>query len=85
MIDRAKRVVRIPDAGYLIALHGGDYAAAFARGRGPLADSDALKKATKAAQELADNTRMTVDIVSVSARGNDRYVIAEVSPSGWKR
>ncbi len=77
--------VKIPDSGYLVALHGGEYLYAFPRGRGPLGDTDALKKARRAARELADDTRMSVDIVAVGARGEDRYVVDEIIPHAWSR
>lgn len=75
--------VKIPDSGYMIALHGGNYVQAFRTGRGALGDSDALKKATRAAEELAEKERMSVDIVRVSARGQDRYVVDEILPRSW--
>jgi hypothetical protein len=76
--------VKIPDSGYLVALHGGEYLYAFNRGRGPLGDSDALKKAREAARKLADDTRMSVDIVAVGAHGQDRFVVDEIFPKSWK-
>lgn len=60
--------VKIPDSGYLIGPHGGEYTQAFRTARGALGDSDALKKARKAAQALADKSRIAVDIVRVAAK-----------------
>lgn len=75
--------ILIPDTGYVIAPHGGEYVQAFRSGRGPLADSDALKKATRAAEALAEKLLMAIDIVRVTARGEDRYIVEEVYPRSW--
>ena len=77
--------VKIPDSGYVIAPHGGDYVQAFRTGGGALGDSDALKKARRAAEALAEKSRIAVDIVRVGARGQDRYLVEEVYPHEWSQ
>ena len=62
--------LHIPDRGFCIAFHGGSYEACYHR----------KGTARRAAQDLADATRRSVDLVQVQNRGNDRFVIEEIEP-----
>lgn len=61
----------IPDKGYLIGRHrAGNYTASFGK----------KEDAVRAAQALANETRESVDVVKVEARGESRHVVDELHP-----
>ena len=66
--------MRVPEAGYCVALRGGgDYVAAFAGHR-------AEGRACYRAQVEANERREGVDVFRVLDRGGMRYVVAKVEP-----